>query len=423
MRNWAGNVRFQTAGLLTPPDVAGVQRAIASSGPRGIRPLGTTHSFSAIADGSPETTLLRAPGGDSADALTISVDRASVRVPAGMRYGDLAPLLDAEGLALANLASLAHISVGGSIATGTHGSGVGNGSLATSVRGLEIVDGRGQLVALRRGDPDFPGAVVSLGALGVVTHVELDVEPSFDIAQRVYLDLPLDGVLESFDEVTSLGYSVSLFTTWSDPDVVDQLWLKRRPDRDPTAPADVLGAHPANATMHPIAGVDASACTPQLDDPGPWFERLPHFRIDHTPSSGVEIQSEYLVPRDRALDALREVRALAARIAPHLLVCEIRRIAADDLWLSGAYGTDAVGIHFTWRRRPAQLEKLLPVLEARLLPLGARPHWGKQFAAGRAELAPLYPRIDDFHDLAERFDPNRVFRNDFLAEKLGLPQR
>ncbi len=421
MLNWAGNVRFGTARSLTVKSVADLRHMIAA-GAHGIRPLGTAHSFSTVADGPSSSISLRLQS-SAAEELSVSGDRGSVRVPAASTYGEIAPLLDAEGLALANLASLPHISVGGSVSTGSHGSGAELGSLATAVRAIELVNGRGELITLRRGDPDFAGAVVSLGALGIFTHLELDVEPTFDIAQRVYLALPLEGVLENFEEVTSLGCSVSLFTTWSDPDVVDQLWLKRRMDSDPEPPADVLGARCATAPMHPIREGDTAACTPQLDEPGPWHTRLPHFRLEHTPSLGDEIQSEYLVPLQNAVQALRDVRRLAPRIAPHLLVCEIRRIARDDLWLSGAFETDAVGIHFTWRRRPAELGALLPVLEERLLPLGARPHWGKQFAADRAQLAALYPRIDDFRDLAERFDPNRLFRNPFLAQKLGLPLR
>ncbi|WP_167050947.1 D-arabinono-1,4-lactone oxidase [Salinibacterium sp. ZJ77] len=421
MLNWAGNVRFGAAGSVTVPTVADLQHRIATR-TQGVRPIGTAHSFSTVADGPPTSTFLRLLS-SAENELRVATDRRSVRIPAARTYGEIAPLLEAEGLALANLASLPHISVGGSVSTGSHGSGASLGSLATAVRAIELVNGRGELVTLRRGDPDFAGAVVSLGALGVFTHLELDVEPTFDIAQRVYLSLPLDGVLENFTEVTSLGYSVSLFTTWSDADIVDQLWLKRRVDRDPEPPADVLGALPARVPMHPIGEGDTAACTPQLDEPGPWHTRLPHFRLEHTPSLGVEIQSEYLVPLAQAEEALREVRSLAHVIAPHLLVCEIRRIAPDDLWLSGAYGTDAVGIHFTWRRRPAQLAKLLPMLEERLLPRGARPHWGKQFVADRAQLAALYPRFDDFRALAERFDPYRLFRNDFLAEKVGLPGR
>lgn len=416
--NWAGNIAYGATSVVTPDNVDAVRRLVQDALPGGLRPFGTRHSFSPIADTS--GILISSAGFSSPDEVRVADDRASVSVPGGMRYGELAGILEADGLALGNLASLPHISVAGAIATGTHGSGVANGSLAAAVRAVEFVDGTGAVVTLRRGEPDFTGAVVALGALGFVTRVELDVEPSFDVAQTVYRGLPLDGVLDTFDEVTGLGYSVSLFTTWRNPDVIDQLWLKRRVDRDAPVPAEVLGARPSPFAMHPIAGVDPVHCTPQLGEPGAWLDRLPHFQLQFTPSNGAELQSEYLLPRATALDGLRAVRALADGIAPLLLVTEIREIAADELWLSGAFGTDAVGIHFTWLPQQDAVDALLPRIEERLLPLGARPHWGKRFQADADALAPLYPRFDDFRALAAAHDPRGLFRNAFLAEKLGL---
>lgn len=416
--NWAGNVEFAASAIAEPSTADAVVELVRGAPAGGLRPLGTRHSFSTIADTT--ATLLSSAAFASPHDVRIAADRESVSVPGGIRYGELARVLESEGLALANLASLPHISVAGAVATGTHGSGVANGSLATAVRVVEFVDGTGELVTLRRGEPTFAGAVVALGALGFVTRLELDVEPSFAVAQTVYRVLPLAGVLDSFDEITGLGYSVSLFTTWREPDLIDQLWLKRRIDRDPAAPADILGALPSPVAMHPIAGVDPVHCTQQLGLPGAWLDRLPHFQLEFTPSNGAELQSEYLVPRATALDAIREVRGLAEHIAPLLQVTEIREIAADELWLSGASGTDAVGIHFTWLPDQDAVDALLPRIEERLLPLGARPHWGKRFRADAAQLAPLYPRLDDFRALADRHDPRGVFRNAFLAEKLGL---
>jgi len=417
-RNWAGNLAYAAAHVATPRSLDEVRDLVRDAQPGSLRPLGTRHAFNPIAD--TPGTLVSTAGLADAVAVEIADDRTSVRVPSGIRYGDLARTLEAQGLALANLASLPHISVGGAVATGTHGSGVRNGSLATAVRAIELVDGTGELVTLRRGDADFDGAVVSLGALGVVVALELDVEPSFEVAQTVYRDLPLEPTLDAFDEVAGLGYSVSLFTTWADPDAIDQLWLKRRVDRDAEAPVEVLGALPSPVEMHPIAGVDPVNCTPQLGAAGAWLDRLPHFRLEFTPSAGDELQTEYLLPRATAVDALRAIRGLADDIRPLLLVSEVREIAADTLWLSGAYETDAVGLHFTWRADQPAVDALLPRIEERLLPLGARPHWAKRFHADAAVLAPLYPRFDDFRALARRHDPRGVFVNDFLRAKLGL---
>jgi len=416
--NWAGNVTFAAAAIEVPSSPDEVVELVRAAGPGGLRPLGTRHSFSPIADTT--GTLVSSAGFATLSDIRIAPDRLSVSVPGGVRYGELARVLEAEGLALANLASLPHISVAGAVATGTHGSGTANGSLATAVRSVEFVDGRGEVVVLRRDDRNFAGAVVALGALGFVTRLDLDVEPTFLVAQTVYRGLPLASVLDSFAEVTELGYSVSLFTTWREPDLIDQLWLKRRADLDAPAPDEVLGARPSPVAMHPIAGVDARFCTPQLGDAGPWLDRLPHFQLQFTPSNGDELQTEYLLPRSTAVEALQEVRALSAEIAPLLQVTEIREIAADDLWLSGAFGTDAVGIHFTWLPQQDAVDALLPRIEQRLLPLGARPHWGKRFRADADRLAPLYPRFDDFRALVAAHDPRGVFRNAFLAEKLDL---
>ncbi|TXK17658.1 FAD-binding protein [Homoserinibacter sp. GY 40078] len=416
--NWAGNIAFGAGRLVAPSTIDDVQQLFAEASPGSVRPLGTRHSFSPIAD--TPGTLLSSSGFADANEIRISEDRASVSVPGGIRYGELARALEAEGLALANLASLPHISVAGAIATGTHGSGVANGSLATAVRAIEFVNGSGEIVTLRRGDPEFDGAVVSVGALGFTTRIELDIEPSYDIAQTVYRGLPLDALLESFDETVGLGYSVSLFTTWSDADTIDQLWLKRRVATDRPAPSEILGARPSTVAMHPLPDVDPVHCTEQFGAPGPWLDRLPHFQLEFTPSNGAELQSEYLVPRAVAADALREMHSLAPQIRELLLVNEIREIAADTLWLSGAFETDTVGIHFTWKPLQDAVDALLPRIEERLLPLGARPHWGKRFHADADTLAALYPRFDDFRALAAHHDPRGVLRNDFLRAKLAI---
>jgi xylitol oxidase len=324
----------------------------------------------------------------------------------------LAAALEERGLALANLASLPHISVAGAVATGTHGSGVGNGCLSTSVAALELVGADGELRRITREDPEFAGSVVALGALGVVVRVTLDVLATFAVRQDVYPRVPWAPVLADLDAVLACGYSVSLFTNWVGP---WQVWVK---STGTTPPADLFGAPPSPVPVHMIDGEPAAAVTEQLGVPGPWLDRLPHFRMGHKPSSGEELQSEYLVPRPAAVEALTRVRAMAERVAPLLHVTEVRTVAADDLWLSGASGYDAVAIHFTWRLEPAAVFALLPDLEAALLPLGARPHWGKCFAATAADLAPRYPRWTDFAELRRDRDPAGKFTNAYLARVL-----
>jgi len=417
--NWAGNYRYTAAAIHRPRTLEEVQDVVA--GAAKVRALGSRHSFNDIADSPGSLISLE----DLDPGIRIDAATRTVTVSGGTRYGTLAEKLEINGFALPNLASLPHISVAGAIATATHGSGDANGNLATSVAALEIVAADGTVHQLGRGDsPDFDGAVVGLGALGVVTKVTLDIEPTFMVRQDVFEALPWEMVLENFDAATSSAYSVSLFTDWSG-DALAQAWLKSRVSGAEAAGVGLLahrgdtffGGTRATVARHPLPGVSAENCTEQLGVPGPWSERLAHFRMAFTPSSGEELQSEFFVRREDAVAAIAELRALSDRITPLLLVSEIRTVAADRLWLSTAYGQDSVGFHFTWKQRQAEVEEVLPVMEEALAPFNARPHWGKLFHAGADSLAGLYPRFGDFKDLAERMDPEHKFRNDFLARK------
>jgi xylitol oxidase len=424
-RNWAGNLAYGARRVARPDSVDQLAELVAAAAHDGtrMRALGSRHSFNRIAD----TEGLAVETAGLPAIVDLDGAARTVRVSGGLRYGVLAEALEREGWALANLASLPHISVAGAVATGTHGSGDRLGSLASAVAALELVTADGSILRIRRGDPDFDGAVVSLGALGVVTALELDIEPTYEVAQSVFERLPFDAVLADLDAVTGLATSTSLFTTWRDPDVIDQLWLKQRTDATASVAhppvLERMGARAATEKRHPLPEVSAEHCTDQLGVPGPWFERLPHFKLGFTPSNGDELQSEFLVPRASAADALEVVRSLAGSIAPLLQVCEIRTVAADGLWLSSSYGHDAVGLHFTWLPDQPAVEALLPALQAALASSGARPHWAKLFDVGAADLAErmpqLYPRWHDFAALRARLDPNGVFRNDLL-ERLGL---
>ena len=405
---WAGSHTYVARELRRPSSVAELAELVAAE-PR-LRALGSRHSFTDLAD-SPGVLVdvTGLPGG-----VEVDTSRRVARVPAGLRYGDVATALHQSGWALGALASLPHISVAGAVATGTHGSGNAVGSLASAVAAVELVDGRGEAIRLERGDADFAGAVVALGALGVVTALELDVEPTYDVAQVVLEGLTWDALLPRVDEITGAAYSVSVFTRWTG-DLVGQVWLKERGE-----PRVLDGTHPAPEQRHMIAGMSVENTTQQLGVPGPWHERLPHFRMGFTPSAGEELQSEYFVPRGRLAEALAAVRAVGDVVEPELLVTEVRTIAADDLWLSGAYGGDAAALHFTWQRHPLEVLPILDRVEEVLLPLGARPHWGKVFRARADVVTPLYPRMGDFLSLAERFDPQGRFRNDWTARTIGL---
>ncbi|HEU5270214.1 MAG TPA: FAD-binding protein [Jatrophihabitans sp.] len=404
--NWAGNITFTPTELHRPGSVAELQSLV--SGSSEVKVLGTGHSFNRIAD----TTGALVSVAGLPRVLELDSERGLVRLSAGISYGELTGFLDRHDLALPNLGSLPHISVAGACATGTHGSGDGNGILATAVRGQQLVTGDGELVELTAEQPDFEGTVVHLGALGVVTQLTLALVPAFEIRQYVYEDLAFADLTGHFASITGAGYSVSVFTRWQDTAAV---WVKSLETR----PAGkFLSARPATVPRHPMPGGDPAAATEQLGVPGRWQQRLPHFRLEFTPSHGEEIQSEYFVDRDQAGLAIEAIRSLAPELAEVLLVSEIRTIAADRLWLSPCYRRDRVAFHFTWVRDAAAVAPVVAELEARLAPSAAVPHWGKNFGTPPAVLAELHPRLADFAALARRFDPSGRFANDFLRRNV-----
>jgi alditol oxidase len=401
LTNWAGNISFESA-LERPQSVSELQQLVADS--EKVRVLGTGHSFNRIADST--GTLVSV-----ADLpKVIELGDRGVTVSAGLRYGEITAALESKGLALHNLGSLPHISVAGACATGTHGSGDTNGPLADAVNAITFVNASGELVTLTRGDADFPGSVISLGALGVIVSLTLDVQPSYELSQIVYDGLPVDRLGSDFTEVMGSAYSVSAFTDWVDPGVM--VWRKQRAGA-PTEP-EWLGARVADGPRHPIKGMPADYATQQGGVPGPWNERLPHFRLEFTPSNGDELQSEYFVPRERAAEAFEALRVLGNQLAPVLQVSEVRTIAADDLWLSPSQGRDTVALHFTWIQDENAVLPVAAAIEEALIPLDARPHWGKVFAADAAYLRAAYPKVPDFIDLAAKYDPTGKFRNPYL---------
>jgi xylitol oxidase len=421
---WAGNLTYGAARILEPASVHELRDVIRDAGR--IRPLGTRHAFSDVADTT--GTLLsvrRLP-------RRFDLDRAAgtATVDGGATYGEVCGPLDAAGYALHNLASLPHISIAGACATATHGSGPRLGSLATAVRAMELVTASGDLRRFERGgasetnaapeDPPADGAVVSLGALGLVTAITLAVEPAYQVRQDVFEDVPFDRVLDRFEEIIAAGTSVSLFTGWSRP-VFHQVWVKRRVEDDDLggdAPGGISGAlvdmRLAATDVHPIPGMSPDACTTQRGIPGPWHERLPHFRMDQVPSAGDELQSEWFIARADAPAALAGLAAIRRRLAPLTLVSEVRTVAADRDWLSPATGRDSATIHFTWRPDTSAVLALLPEVERILAPFDPRPHWGKLFGLAPERVRAAFPDRTRFVALAEEMDPERRLRNPFL---------
>ncbi|SEG70414.1 xylitol oxidase [Bryocella elongata] len=414
--NWAGNYTFTAPQVDHPASAEEVRKLVVAA--KHAKALGSGHSFNNIADTAGDQLGMLTLGGMALDA-----QGKTVTVGAGVKYGQFAPWLDQQGFAVHNLASLPHVTVAGACATGTHGSGIRNGCLSTAVEAFELVDASGEVHTISRAaNPDiFPGAVVALGALGVVTRTTLRVVPRFDIAQVVYENLSFDQLEHNFDAIMGSGYSVSLFTTWQGHRA-NQVWLKQLPgDHTPLPgnyPAELYGASMQVTKLHPVPGHEATACTDQFGQPGPWYERLPHFKMNFTPSSGNEIQTEYFVPREHAYQAILAVEKLRDRITPHLFITELRCIAADDLWMSMAYQQDSLAIHFTWKPEPAAVNAVIPLIEQALKPFRPRPHWAKVNTIPASDLKAAYPRYGDFVALVKKFDPQGKFRNAYLERVL-----
>lgn len=415
LTNWAGNIEFGPARFHRPTSVEQLQELV--SGSARVRALGTGHSFNRIADTGGDLVSVA----DLPTVIRIDTAAATVRVSGGTRYGELFAALQAEGLALPNTGSLPHISIAGACATGTHGSGRTNAVLGRSVRAVSIVRSGGELVTLDRASAgeDFDGCVLSLGRLGVVTELVLDVVPTFQVAQTVMVDVPDASLAQHLEEILGAAYSVSVFTRL-EPDR-NQIWLKQRiGDAGGVVQEPAWDGRLADTPQHPIDGIDAGFATAQLGVAGPWHERLPHFRLEFQPSAGDELQSEYLLPMTNAAAAWAALLDLRQVIQGPLLTIEIRCVAADSMWLSPTAGQESVAFHFTWEQDTARVLPVLEQVEAALMPYGARPHWGKVFTTPDSAFASLYPRLGDFRRLVDQHDPAGKFGNDLVDGWIGL---
>lgn len=413
LKNWAENFEFSTAKVTYPETAQEVQDLVKKC--EKLRILGSRHSFNRIADSKDQLLSFEKMN----RVISLDKENHQVTLEGGIKYGELARFLHENGYALHNLASLPHITVAGTISTATHGSGLENGNLSTSVAAIEFVNASGEIVKLTKQDPDFFGAVVGLGGLGPITKVTLDLVPTFEVAQAVYLELPMASLKDNFLEIMGAGYSVSLFINWQNPNVTE-VWIKRKVKPGETAnfPEEFFGAKLAKVKMHPVPELDPESCSEQLGIPGPWFERLPHFKMEFQPSAGRELQSEYFVPLENGYEAISTVANMAEEIKSHLFISEIRSIKADELWMSTCYQRDAIAIHTTWKQETEKVMELLPKMETLLDPFEPRPHWAKLFTISKEKLASRYPKMEDFKNLLQKHDPNGKFRNDYLNEHL-----
>ena len=414
LTNWAGNLRYSTGNVHYPNTIGEVQDVIKKS--QKLTALGSRHSFNTIADNTENQVSL------SHFNKVVSLDKlaGTVTVESGMKYGELAPYLHENGFALHNLASLPHISIAGAVATATHGSGIKNGNLSTAVLGIEFINAAGELVNLtKKNDGDkFNGAVVALGAFGVVTKLTLELQPTFNMKQVVYRNLAMSELEKNFNEIMGSGYSVSLFTDWKNKNI-NEVWVKSKVENEnDAARPELFGAKLAQQNLHPIETESAENCTDQMGVPGPWYERMPHFKMGFKPSAGKELQAEYFVPIEHAYEAMMIFEKLTEKITPHLFISEIRAIAADDFWMSPCHKKTCIALHTTWKQEVEAVMQLLPVLEEQLAPFEARPHWAKLFTMSPSVLRSRYEKLNDFKQLVSQYDPNGKFRNEFLATNI-----
>jgi alditol oxidase len=410
LKNWAGSFEYSTGNVHYPETTEQLQDIILRCDR--LRPLGSRHSFNRIADSKQNLVSMQAFN----KVVSLDKNLNTITVEGGIKYGELCQYLYDNGYALHNLASLPHISIAGSVATATHGSGVRNGNLATSVSAIEFVNASGEIIRLSRQDGErFYGAVVGLGALGVVTKITLDLLPAFEVRQVVYRNLAMAELEKNLFAILSAGYSVSLFTDWRNKKIT-QLWIKTQDENGTpieSAP-EFYGARLATRNLHPVESQSSENCTPQMGVAGPWHERLPHFKMGFQPSTGEELQCEYFIPIEHAFDAIMAMEQLHEKISPHLYISEIRSIAADDFWLSPCYKKNCIAIHTTWKQDTVTVMKLIPELEEKLEPFHAIPHWAKLFTMSPSGLQQRFEKIGKFRKLAQEHDPNGKFRNEFL---------
>ena len=406
MKNWSGNIEYRPAEIARPESISELQKVVADASK--VRAYGSGHSFNTLAD--TDGTLIAFSEFDK--NIEIDSSKMLVRVPAGVRYGEVAPKLHANGFALRNMGSLPHITVVGATSTGTHGSGVGNKNLSGSIAEIELITATGDAITLDQSE--LPAARVALGSIGIIHHLTLDIVPTYDVAQTVYFDLPFVQLISNLDAILSAGYSVSVLSMWGD-EFVDQVWVKSKIGTNPVLTQNEwFGAKLATRKSNPIREADSAAATEQFGLPGPWFERLPHFKLDFTPSFGEELQTEYFIDRKDAPAALNAIYKIREELSELIMVCEMRTVAQDENWLSEAYGRETFVFHFTWRPNIPAVEKLLLKIEASLEPFKARPHWGKVFTNNAFDFSSLYPKFNSFITYRGTYDPSRKFVNKLL---------
>ena len=423
--NWSGTVTATPRQVVAPVDAAaaaGVLARAVDSG-RKVRPLGSGHSFSPIGQPADIAVSVAALAGVRDHNLA----NGRVWVGAGTRLSHLNRALDTLGLALPNLGDIDRQTIAGAVATGTHGTGLGLFGIAAAVVGVELATASGEVLRCRPGDGTFEAARINLGALGIVSALELQTVPAFRL-RAVEEPLPLAEVLADPHGFAASADHAEFFWFPHADTVATRRNHRDGADGDPLPRwREVLDDEVVtNGVFGLVNRVGAAA--PRLV---PSLNRLSarvmgsrtytdrSHRVFCSPRRVRFVESEYAVPLDAVAAVLRELRAWYDRTrAPIQFPVEVRFVAADDVWLSGAYGraTAYVAVH---QYAGSPVGESFDVFERIVAEHDGRPHWGKQHSLGVDRLREVHPRLDDFLAVRDRLDPARVLANPHLERILG----
>ncbi|MFD9729544.1 D-arabinono-1,4-lactone oxidase [Streptomyces sp. NPDC059072] len=426
-RNWAGNVTATPARTVTPASVGELQEAVRRAAQEGMRvkAVGTGHSFTAAA--ATDGLLVR----PQALAGIREIDRAAgtVTVEAGTVLKDLNAALAQEGLSLTNMGDIMEQTVSGATSTGTHGTGRDSASIAAQIRGLELVTADGELLVCSEKDhPDvFAAARVGIGALGIVTAITFAVEPLFFLTAREE-PMGFDRVTAEFDQHFAENEHFEFY--WF-PHTGNCNTKRNNRSQGPAAPPGPVSAwiedellsnglfqavnslgRAVPATIPSIARVASRALSART------YTDIP-YKVFTSPRRVRFVEMEYALPRERLVEALRELRAMVDRSRLRIsFPVEVRTAPADDITLSTASGRESayVAVHM-YKGTPYQA--YFTAAERIFTAHGGRPHWGKVHTRDAEYFAEAYPRFGEFTALRDRLDPDRVFGNDYLRRVLG----
>lgn len=418
-QNWSRTATSRPREWSTPTAEAEVVSLVREAAGRGgrVRVVGAGHSFNGIA--APDDVGLQL---DSCRGI-VSADDGTVSVRAGTRLRDLNAALAELGLALPILGSIASQSIAGAIATGTHGSSLSHGNLASLVEAVRLVDGSGEIREFDGADVD--AVRVHLGALGVLTRVTLRVVPAFRLAQTIEA-VPVGEVAGRIEEI---GRSAEYVKVWWVPHTPAALVIRYERTTDAAMRRPLVERWIDQRVVHP-------ALLPGLFRfQGRWpgsVARLngvvagtlakgrrvgPSPLMFSTPDPARHDETEAAVPLAAGGEAFEALLRVAGRVRANF-IAELRYVAGDQGWLSPAYGGDTVQLG-AYTALEADRDRYFDGFWDELAGLPARPHWGKAMAQSAADLAPLYPRWDDFAALRKELDPAGVFTNPFLDHVLG----